>query len=81
MNNSKITIYNKFQNNNINPDLAVQILGTADAGLRRKLASYKKKMAKDVLASDSELQKEINIDSEITLLDKPYLRSLWKQYV
>ena len=40
--------------------LAVQILGTADAGLRRKLASYKKKMAKDVLASDSELQKEIN---------------------
>ena len=40
--------------------LAVQILGTADAGLRRKLVSYKKKMAKDVLASDSELQKEIN---------------------
>ena len=39
--------------------LAVQILGTADSDLRRKMVSYKKKMAKVVLASDAELQKEI----------------------
>ena len=40
--------------------LAVQIMGTADATLRRKMKSYKKKMAADVLASDAELQSELN---------------------
>jgi 5-(carboxyamino)imidazole ribonucleotide mutase len=40
--------------------LAVQILGTGDANLRRKMTAYKKKMVADVLASDAELQAEIN---------------------
>jgi len=39
--------------------LAVQIMGTADAALRRKMAAYKKSMAKEVLAADAELQKEL----------------------
>ena len=40
--------------------LAVQIMGTADATLRRKMTAYKKKMAADVLASDAALQAELN---------------------
>jgi len=39
--------------------LAVQIMGTADAALRRKMTAYKKAMAKDVLKADAELQKEL----------------------
>ena len=39
--------------------LAVQIMGTADAGLRRKMTSYKKAMAKEVLKADAELQAEL----------------------
>lgn len=39
--------------------LAVQILAVSDAALRRKLVSYKKNMAKEVLAADAELQREI----------------------
>ncbi len=39
--------------------LAVQIMGTADAALRRKMTSYKKAMAKEVLKADAELQKEL----------------------
>lgn len=39
--------------------LAVQIMGTADAVLRRKMVSYKKNMAKEVLQADAELQKEL----------------------
>ena len=39
--------------------LAVQIMALSDAALRRKLASYKKKMAKDVLKADAELQAEL----------------------
>ena len=40
--------------------LAVQIMGTADAALRRKMTAYKKNMAKEVLAADAELQAELN---------------------
>ena len=39
--------------------LAVQIMALSDASLKRKLVSYKKKMAKDVLKADAELQKEL----------------------
>ena len=39
--------------------LAVQIMGTADAVLRRKMVSYKKNMAREVLQADAELQKEL----------------------
>jgi 5-(carboxyamino)imidazole ribonucleotide mutase len=39
--------------------LAVQIMALSDATLKRKLVSYKKKMAKDVLKADAELQKEL----------------------
>ena len=40
--------------------LAVQIMGTADASLRRKMAAYKRSMAKEVLKADAELQAELN---------------------
>jgi 5-(carboxyamino)imidazole ribonucleotide mutase len=39
--------------------LAVQIMGTADAALRRKMTAYKKNIAKEVLKADAELQKEL----------------------
>ncbi|MCF7848123.1 MAG: 5-(carboxyamino)imidazole ribonucleotide mutase [Kiritimatiellales bacterium] len=39
--------------------LAVQILALSDAGLRRKLAAFKKKMAAEVRKADAELQKEL----------------------
>jgi 5-(carboxyamino)imidazole ribonucleotide mutase len=39
--------------------LAVQIMALSDATLRRKLVTFKKKMAKDVLKADAELQKEL----------------------
>lgn len=39
--------------------LAVQILGTADEGLRRRFAQYKEKMAQGVIAKDQKLQSEI----------------------
>ena len=39
--------------------LAVQIMALSDASLKRKLVSYKKKMAKDVLKADAELQAEL----------------------
>lgn len=39
--------------------LAVQILALSDATLKRKLVSYKKKMAKDVIKSSETLRKEI----------------------
>ena len=39
--------------------LAVQIMALSDATLKRKLVAYKKKMAKDVLKADAELQKEL----------------------
>lgn len=39
--------------------LAVQMLALSDATLKRKLATYKKKMAKDVLATNDELQKQL----------------------
>ena len=39
--------------------LAVQIMGTADAALRRKMTAYKKNMANEVLKADAELQKEL----------------------
>lgn len=40
--------------------LAVQMLALSDTALRRKLVSYKKKMAKDVLKTNAQLQKQIN---------------------
>jgi len=40
--------------------LAVQMLALSDAGLKRKLVSYKAKMRKDVLKSNDDLQKQIN---------------------
>lgn len=40
--------------------LAVQIMALSDATLKRKLVTYKKKMAKDVLKADAELQKELD---------------------
>ena len=40
--------------------LAVQIMAVGDAVLRRKLVSYKKVMAKQVLKADAELQKELD---------------------
>jgi phosphoribosylaminoimidazole carboxylase PurE protein len=39
--------------------LAAQIMATGDAALRRKLVSYKKNMAKQVLKADAQLQKEL----------------------
>ena len=39
--------------------LAVQILALSDTALKRKLVAYKKKMHKDVLKSNDELQKKI----------------------
>ena len=39
--------------------LAVQIMGTGDAALRRKMVTYKKNMAKAVLKANAELQKEL----------------------
>ncbi len=39
--------------------LAVQIMAVGDATLRRKLVTYKKTMAKDVLKADAALQKEL----------------------
>ncbi|MEN6624976.1 MAG: 5-(carboxyamino)imidazole ribonucleotide mutase [Candidatus Sumerlaeia bacterium] len=39
--------------------LAVQILGTADEGLRRRFSEYKEKMAQGVIAKDQKLQSEI----------------------
>jgi 5-(carboxyamino)imidazole ribonucleotide mutase len=39
--------------------LAVQILALSDGILRRKLAAFKKSMAKEVLNADAELQKEL----------------------
>lgn len=40
--------------------LTVQMLALSDAGLKKKLIAYKKKMAKDVLKTNDELQKLIN---------------------
>jgi 5-(carboxyamino)imidazole ribonucleotide mutase len=40
--------------------LAVQILALADEGLAEKLVQFKKDMHDEVLASDAELQKQIN---------------------
>jgi 5-(carboxyamino)imidazole ribonucleotide mutase len=40
--------------------LAVQIMAVGDAALRRKLVSFKKTMAKQVLKADAELQKELD---------------------
>jgi len=40
--------------------LAVQMLALSDAALKRKLVAYKKKMAKDVLKTNDDLQKQIN---------------------
>jgi 5-(carboxyamino)imidazole ribonucleotide mutase len=40
--------------------LAVQMLALSDAGLKRKLVSYKAKMRKEVLKSNADLQKQIN---------------------
>jgi len=40
--------------------LAVQILALSDGILKRKLAAYKRNMAKQVLKADAELQKELN---------------------
>lgn len=40
--------------------LAVQMMAISDADLARKLTEYKKTMAAEVLASDAELQAEIN---------------------
>jgi 5-(carboxyamino)imidazole ribonucleotide mutase len=40
--------------------LAVQILALSDGMLKRKLAAYKRNMAKQVLKADAELQKELN---------------------
>ena len=39
--------------------LAVQIMAVGDAALRRKLVSFKKSMAREVLKADAELQKEL----------------------
>lgn len=39
--------------------LAVQIMALSSAPLKRKLAAYKKNMAKEVLKADAELQKEL----------------------
>ncbi|MGE4490606.1 MAG: 5-(carboxyamino)imidazole ribonucleotide mutase, partial [Kiritimatiellales bacterium] len=39
--------------------LAVQMLALSDAGLKRKLVAYKKKMHRDVLKSNDDLQKQI----------------------
>ncbi len=39
--------------------LAVQIMALSDAALKRKLVSYKKNMAKEVLKADAELQAEL----------------------
>ena len=39
--------------------LAVQIMAVGDAALRRRLVTFKKTMAKDVLKADAELQKEL----------------------
>jgi 5-(carboxyamino)imidazole ribonucleotide mutase len=39
--------------------LAVQMLALSDVALQRKLAAYKKKMAKDVLQTNDELQKKL----------------------
>ena len=36
--------------------LAVQILSTADAGLRKKMEDYKSKMSKEILGKDKKLQ-------------------------
>ena len=41
--------------------LAVQILALSDAGLKRKMAAYKKNMAAEVLKADAELQAELGI--------------------
>ncbi len=40
--------------------LAVQILATADAGLKRKLESYKKKLARDVAAKSKKVRQEMS---------------------
>jgi 5-(carboxyamino)imidazole ribonucleotide mutase len=40
--------------------LAVQIMAVGDAALRRKLVTFKKNMAKEVLKADAELQTELN---------------------
>ncbi|MEN7973160.1 MAG: 5-(carboxyamino)imidazole ribonucleotide mutase [Verrucomicrobiota bacterium] len=40
--------------------LAVQIMALSDATLKRKLTTYKKNMAADVLKADAELQAELN---------------------
>ena len=40
--------------------LAVQMMAIGDVALRRKLVSYKKNMAKQVLKADAELQKELD---------------------
>ncbi len=40
--------------------LAVQMMAIGDAALRRKLVTYKKTMAKQVLKADAELQQELN---------------------
>jgi 5-(carboxyamino)imidazole ribonucleotide mutase len=39
--------------------LAVQMMALSDAALRRKLASYKNRMVKEVLKADAELQAEL----------------------
>ncbi len=39
--------------------LAVQIMAVGDAALRRKLITFKKNMAKEVLKADAQLQKEL----------------------
>ncbi|MDF7808972.1 5-(carboxyamino)imidazole ribonucleotide mutase [Pontiellaceae bacterium B12219] len=40
--------------------LAVQMMAIGDASLKRKLTAYKKAMVAEVLASDAELQNELN---------------------
>jgi 5-(carboxyamino)imidazole ribonucleotide mutase len=40
--------------------LAVQMMAISDAALKRKLTAYKKAMVAEVLASDAELQAELN---------------------
>jgi len=39
--------------------LAVQILGTADADLRRRMAAFKEDMARKVAERDAKLQQEL----------------------
>ena len=38
--------------------LAAQIIGAGDEAVRAKVAEYKKKMAKDIVAKDAELQEK-----------------------